>query len=182
MRGGINSAVYVRNHGSGSQKTIISRFLDTNGDGTGSINANGDYSSAAGIFYIQPSINENYRIARMLVSIEDTAGMQADEYGNIGSALTNGITLRKQNDLGTIVDYTDSNPVKTNSQWGGFCYDVDLKTWGAGNELIVVRWTFTRAGQFIRLSGQDSERLEIVVNDNLTGLVSHKFLAQGYIE
>ncbi len=106
--------------------------------------------------------------------------MQAEEYGNLGAALTNGITVRLQDSGGTVLDLTDGLPVKTNAGWGQLCYDVDLKSWGAGNELLLVRWTFERAGQPLRLEGEDSGRLEVVLNDDFTGLLAHTFQVQGY--
>ena len=60
----------------------ISRFLDTNGNGTGTKNANGNYSGAAEIFYIQPPAGSRYQINRLIVEVEDAAGMIATEYGS----------------------------------------------------------------------------------------------------
>jgi len=181
--GSVQAPQYVRSTDSaGPQRTLLSRFLDTNGDDTGTKNANGDYSGAEEIFYIQPGAAQVFRLARMIVSIEDTSGMAARDYGNITNGLTNGVQVRNQNDSGTLVDLTDGLPVQDNSSWGQFCYDVDLKTWSTGNELLVVRWTFSKFGQFVRLNGANNERLEVVLNDNLSGLVRHYFLVQGYIE
>ena len=73
---------------------LFSRYLDTNGDGTGTKNANGDYSSAEGIFYLAPGENEVFALSRMLISAYDTNGMQTQEYGNTAAALTNGIAIR----------------------------------------------------------------------------------------
>lgn len=175
-------APVVANASDGPTKTPLFRHLDTNGDGTGTIVANGNYSGAAEIFYIQPGAGEIYRLQRMIVSLEDTNGFSAQEYGNLGSALTNGITVRVQNDSGTVYELTDGDPVKTNAKWGAFCYDVDLKTWGAGDEFLLVRWTFSRTGQPMRLVGDNNERLEVVLNDDFSGLVDQTFIVQGYIE
>lgn len=154
---------------------IFSRYLDTNGDGTGTKNANGNYSSAAETFYIDGPLT----ITRMIVSVEDTGGMQAEEYGNLGTALTNGITI--DIDSGgldnELVDLTDGEPIKTNAGWGQLCYDVDLKSWGAGDDLLVVRWTFDKSGAPIKLG--DDDRLEITLNDDFSGLIGHYFLVQG---
>lgn len=158
---------------------IFSRYLDTNGIGTGTKNANGDYSTVSDIFYIQPPAGTQYEINRMIVEIEDTAGFQAEEYGNLGAALTNGITVREQNGDGTVIDLTDGIPIKTNAGWGALCYDVDLKTWGAGDEVLLVRWTFATAGNPLFLNGDSLDRLEVILNDNFTGLVEHYFLVQG---
>lgn len=172
----------VSNYSAGTQKTIFSRYLDANGNGTGNKDFSADYSSAAEIAYIQPGASEVFRVARMIVGIEDTSGFSAAEYGNLGGGLTNGVTVRKQSDGGTLIDLTDGLPVKTNASWGMLCYDVDLKTWGVGDELLVVRWTFAKAGQYLRLDGSNNERLEVVLNDDFSGLVAHTFMVQGYVE
>lgn len=170
-----------RSYSRGPQKLLVLRYADINGDGTGSDNANGDYSGAEEIFYIEPPAGEIWRVARMIVHIEDATAMWAARYGG-EAALGTGVVVRVQDDSGTIIDLTDAIPVKTNAQWAAMCFDVDVKAWGTGTELLAVRWTFTKAGQFIRLDGDSNERLEIVLNDDLRGLISHRFFIQGYIE
>ena len=168
----------------GPQKMPLFRLLDTNGDGSGTTNAIGDYDPTAEIFYIQPPAGTVYRIARMIVHAEDGPSMTAEEYGNLGSALTNGIAVRVQDDSGTIVSLTDDFLIKSNAHWAAMCFDADVKTWGVtpSNELLAVRWTFTKAGQYIRLDGDNNERLEVLLNDEFDGLVSHYFFVQGYNE
>ncbi len=162
-------------------QALLFRLLDTNGDGTGTKAVTGNHSGAAEIYYIQPPAGKTFIIARMLVSIEDTASMRADRYGDLGAALTNGLVLRVQDDNGTIIDLTDGLPIQTNAHWGRFCYDVDIKTWGAGNELLVARWTFAKAGvEGIVLRGSKNERLELVANDDFTGLINHAFYVNGF--
>lgn len=165
----------------GQTRQSLSRFLDLDGDGTGTKNAIGDYSTADTL-YIQPAAGTVYRIERMLVSIEDGVGMRAERYGGLAAALTNGVTVRVADDSGTILDLTDGLPIKSNAGWGSYCYDVDIKAWGAGNELLLVRWTFAKAGVPLRLDGDNNERLEVILNDDMTGLVSHYFMVQGLDE
>ena len=157
----------------------IYQYLDTVGDGSGSDNANGDYSLAEEIFFIQPPSNDKYEIARLIITIEDSAGMQAEEYGNLGAELTTGVQLRIQDDSGTISDITNGIKIKDNAHWGSLCFDVDVKTWGAGKEVFLARLTFKASGQPIILNGENNERLEVVLNDNLTGLIGHHFQVQG---
>jgi len=163
----------------GGGNLIVNRFLDANGDGTGNKNFNGDYSGAQEIAYIQPPTNRIYNIARMLVSIVDTSGFSAVDYGNIAGGLTNGIQVRVQDDSGTIVDLVDSEPIVSNAGWGAFCYDADLKTWSTGNEFLLVRWTFSKSGVPIKLDGSKNARLEVLMDDDLRSLIDHKFLIQG---
>lgn len=159
--------------------TNLYRHLDTNGDGSGDVNANGDYSAVAKRFYIQPPAGERFDIYRVVGMIEDTQGFRAENYGHLPDPLENGIIIRVQDDDGTKVDITDGRPIKRNADWGSRCYDVDLKTWGVGNEYLVFRWTFERCGSPEFLNGDLNERLEMVFNDDLRGLVEHHFVAEG---
>ena len=156
---------------------MISQFLDTNGNGTGTNNAIGDYSSAAEEFYFQPSSGETYSISRMIVTIEDTSGFSAQEYGNLGAALTNGITIKVM-DGETVDQNLTEVPIIKNGQWPMYCHDSTLHTYGAGDEVLTSRWTFAKSGQSLNLSS--AQKLVVTLNDDFTGLISHRFLIQGH--
>ena len=136
------------------RKTLIFQFCDTLGTGLGTIDATGDYSDDPGVGNTDFFFTASARciIARMIVSVGDTGGMRAEEYGDIGAALTNGVLvhLHDADDVVTF-DLTGQETVKTNAEWGAYCYDVDVKSWGAGNDLLVARWTFEKtAAHLIR--------------------------------
>lgn len=155
----------------------IYRFLDTNGDGTGTQNAIGDYSVTPEEFYFQPELDTD--VHRLIIHMEDTTGANAVDYGNITGGLTNGYTLRVLDTAqAEVTDLCDNTVIQTNAGIGRFCYDVDLKTWGAGNEFIQARWTFARAGHPLFIAA--GYRLSITFNDDLTGLIEHFFMIQGY--
>lgn len=155
----------------------IYRFLDTNGDGTGGKSANGDYSVTPEEFSFKAS--KRSRINRMIIHIEDTTGAASSDYGNIAGGLSNGYSVVVKDEAGTTIkDLTDGIPIKTNMGLGRYCYDVDLKTWAAGDEAVQVRWTFAKAGLALKLYPNYS--LSITFNDDLTGLVDHTFMVQGY--
>lgn len=156
----------------------IAQFLDTNGDGSGTVNATGNYASAATDFYFEAA--EDCFIYRMIVSIEDTSGMQADEYGNLGAALTNGWELKVKDASDVVLsDETAGVAVKTNAGIGRNCFDVDVKSWGITptDELLVARWTFEKDSQPLFL--RQGDKLVIALNDNFTGLVDHYFMVKG---
>jgi len=176
----------------GKQLKIISRHLDTDGDGTGTKNAIGDYSATPEIFYIQPPAGEIYRITRMMVLIRGAKStFYTDSYGS-RTELSTGVEIRTQDDSGTIVNLTDNVPIKTNGNWGRFCYDSEVYAADQGNTntYLRVRWTFEKSGQQIRLVGNNNERLEVVLNDNFSlasgggnnALVEHYFVVQGFEE
>ena len=169
-----------RRDSTGGQKIMISRYLDTNGDGTGTKNAIGNYAGGATPFYIAPAAGEVFRIGRMIGSYSDSSGVDTDKYGN-NITLTNGIVVRTN--LNTvIIDLTDGVPILSNGGWAHQCHDLTAHQFGTGNDHLTFRWTFTNAGQFIRLDGDTNDTLEVVLNDDFSGLVHHRFLVQGYIE
>ncbi len=159
------------------------RYLDTVGDGSGSKNANGaGYSvGSPGIFKIQPPAGQVISLERMIVQIEDDGVPNAEKYGAL-AALTNGILVRIANDAGTIVELTDGLPIKSNSHWARLCYDVSFTGFASGNDFVDVRWTFAKSGRPVVLGDTgDNERLEVVCQDALDGLIGHTFKVQGFI-
>jgi len=72
-------------------KGNIAKYLDTVGDGTGEINAIGDYSSAPVDFFYSPNANEVVLLNRVIITIEDGGSIDSGGYGNNSSPLTNGI-------------------------------------------------------------------------------------------
>jgi hypothetical protein len=158
---------------------IISRHLSNDGTATGTKNANGNYATPTR-FYIQPAAGEIFVITRLIVAIYDTGGMQTQEYGNLGGPLANGVTVQLATNGVQTKDLCDGVPVKYNGDWARMCHDADVKSWGAGNDHNTIRWTFARSGTDVVLDGDSLESLDVVLNDDFTGLISHYFLIQGY--
>lgn len=142
-------------------------------------------------FFLEPGPDEIFRIARVIVTVQDGPVLAANRYGK-DLVLVDGVRLAKRTDSEIIVSYTNDRPVLTNAGWAEYCFDADVKAWGPGDEFLTVRWTFTRAGQFMRLLGEredpdtgltlPAQRISIMLNDDFTGLTNHTFLVQGYVE
>lgn len=179
----------------GHQLKLISRHLDSNGDGTGNKNFIANYSAGGvdpvgqEIAFIQPPAGKIYRIARMLVLIsgKDT-NFKTDQYGSVDPLVT-GVQIRIQDDSGTVNDLTDGLPIQTNGCWARVAYNSRFygNVSSNLNDYLRVRWTFENAGQQIRLIGDRNERLEAVFSDDFTDpasspLVKHYFMVQGYEE
>ena len=154
----------------------IFRFLDTAGDGTGTKNAIGDYSTPDEFFFSYP---KDVEIERMVIHISDTA-MTQDQYGDL-TALSTGYSVSVIDSAGaTVLDLTDGVPIKKNADFGRYCYDVNHQSWGTTptNEFVQARWTFSKAGHPLYLAA--GSKLSITFSDNLTGLIEHYFMIQGY--
>lgn len=159
----------------GVQKNIFLRRL-RNGSET---NMAVDGSSTNQIFEIAPPSNQIWRISVWDIYIEDEKGFNITSYGS-GSALTNGMLI--QGTFGGVTNDLLEFPIKTTSDIISVTYDMDLKTFGNDNDVLVAKWNFTDAGQFVRLDGSQGDKLQVVVRDDMTFLSKQIITAQGYIE
>ena len=162
-------------------KPRLDRILDTNGDGTGTKNANIDGSVTPVLFSIAPPATGVIVIHRLLVTITDNALVTAEKYGGV-AMLTNGISigLFDPSDDSLQTDYLDGIPIQSNCDWGRVCYDVDLRTWGTGNSFIQVRWTLSKSGTNLILRSSDDYHFGVLISDDITGLIQHYFGVQGW--
>ncbi len=172
-------------HGELHGQTPITRWLDTDGDGTGTKVATGDYSSSAQIFYIAPPANQTYRLITMTVFICDDGAYQGAKYG-AANALTNGIVSRVRNSGGDVLaNLTDGLPVKSNSEWSALYGNVQRFNWSqeenGGGDALAIRFNFRECGIPIELSGNNGEKLEMVLNDDFSALDDHRFYVVGYL-
>lgn len=133
---------------------------------------------------LKPAADVIYRVASLVLLVRDTTGFTEEEYGNLGSTLTNGILVRESNAGGVITNFTDSETIKMNSDFSRLCGAREVVTdLGVTNDYLVATLKFEEQfGQSVRLVGDNGEFLEVVLQDDLTGLLAHYFLARGSIE
>ena len=147
----------------------------------GAANMNVDGSASATPFYVSCPADTELLLERCLVTIYDTKGMQAEEYGDLGGSLSAGLSMKVMSSDGVTVlsDLTAGLPIKTNEGWARVCYDCDLTNFtNTTNAVAKMRWTFSKGGNPIFLT--PGQRLEMVVDDDLTGLLSQYILIQGF--
>jgi hypothetical protein len=167
---------------------ILYRFLDTVGDGSGTKLVNGDYSSTLTKFLIKPTAPEVFYLTRMIVSLTDNGNITPLTYGALAT-LSNGISVKYKLD-GVTTDFTNGVTIKSNGDWGRYCYDVTLNSLGPGNDgFVFVRWTFEKSllkvkdggsqTAALKLEGHKDDEFYIEVNDDLRGLISHYFMVEG---
>jgi hypothetical protein len=165
----------------------FTHILDTVGDGTGTKNANGDYSSTPGTFILKPPPDRVFGVHQMLVFVRDTA-IKSDGYGAIVGGLANGIIVQIVNDNEVMDDLTNGTPVKTTAGWARFCEEVIAPEWDPGSapKFMGGRWALaTDEATHITIRGnnynraRNNERLQVTLSDDLTGLLEHYFVAKG---
>ena len=161
-----------------SLRTPFYQFFDTIGDGSGSSLQNVDGSVSEVSFKITPPSDKVYGIARVIFSLKDSGSMDSGGWGNRANPLVNGIKVIWHR-AGQAIDLTKT-PIRSHIDIAAICYDINHNEWGQGDEFVVARFTFTKAGQFLELDGSQGDYLELLVRDDLTYLVEQKLSCQGY--
>lgn len=158
---------------SGDGVRHVAQLLSSNGDGTGIVDFIGEYIEDTD-FYITAPAGKVLYIARININVQDDKALSSDKYGN-AVILTNGVKLiekhgDEENQLGI--------PIIVNSDYSLLAgVDVVPLVFGTGDEYLAVRLTFTKFGNFIKLT--ENDKLIIRLNDNFTGLTGHKFMING---
>lgn len=138
-----------------------------------------DGSAITRVFHAKPGVGVKWDITRMLFFLEGTLAMDNGKFGD-EAALTNGIVVRKRD--GT---YQNIFNAKTNGDFATRAYDItyDEKA-PAGTTAVRVRRSFAgqdKNGVTIRLDGSVGDDLEILIRDDLTGMVNFNAIAQGHV-
>jgi hypothetical protein len=116
-------------------------------------------------------------ITRTFITMLDGTSMDDGKFGGIG-ALTNGLVFRVVNSFQkTIFNF------KTNGEIKQFCYDLEYSEKApAGQFGLAARLSFAGPDKHgVALRIQDTDVLQWVVQDDLTGLISMKISAQGHL-
>ena len=133
----------------------------------------GDYSVTPATFSAGPAAGEEWLITRAVILIEDVGSFAASEYGNMAE-LSNGWRMAIHDGGGEILDLNDGHTFTTNANIGAHCYDVNnVGAGGGGDDGLLVRWSFDRAGAPLHLYGDSGHKIAVVFNDDYTGLTHH---------
>jgi len=147
------------------------------GSTTKEANVNGSITPV--IYHISPPSGTQWDITRLMFYLQDNVAMDDAKFGGI-SALTKGIVLRKKDTI-----YQNLFNVKSNGEFALRAYD---RTYGdkapAGSYSMFCRRTFagqSKNGITIRLDGDTSDDLELIIQDDLTGLEKFHIVCQGHV-
>jgi hypothetical protein len=132
------------------------------------------------IFSVKPGPGQSGDMVRVIIQIQDDSGMDFTTFGGLPE-LENGCLIRIKRQNG---DYTNLFNWKSN---GGFIirsFDHDFQSKiGGGLFGFVARSTWggqSKRGVVIRLDGGKNEELQVLVQDDLTGLSRMVMVAQGH--
>jgi len=153
-------------------RTRVRRFLDTTGDGTGTKNAGVNGSSTPVIHRIRPAAGETIYLSDLFVSFTAAAQLVADGYGDL-AALTNGIkvevvSVNSAGDVTVEEDLLDGLTIKSHDHWGRYLGE------NSGGHPLIIRGVSDVPDGY--------RELRVTIQDDLSTMDEHYFLARGYSE
>ena len=150
------------------------QYLSTVGDGSGIVNANGNYTTPE-IFFIQPAADEVMSIEKLIVHLTNGGALAIGSYGAL-SALPNGIDIVVTNE-GSVSRSIVPEVIKTNGDLLHLGPDSSLYNFTASIDAIIATLDFGEKP--VILDGSQGHKIEVLLSDNLTGLTDHHFIAHG---
>jgi hypothetical protein len=136
--------------------------------------------AAPQIFQVDPPSGVIWQFTRLLPTITDVTAMDDGKFGGV-TALTNGVTLRAITSAGRIAVFGNW---KTNGDMRADMYNVDyLAKAPAGQYGLGGRWTFTASEVVAEIDGNGTplQQLEVLIQDDLSGLTTFKMKGQGRV-
>ena len=165
--------------GYASQGIPLIQYLSTNGDGSGTVNAVGNYSGAEKIFYIQPPKGTVYIISELLIHLADSTNFSIGGFGS-RAALVNGVTVRARRNGVQLLDITGGQPIKTNPHLTHLTSRYALLDFPGGGNSITVAFHRDDFGVDLTLNGDLKDTLEAVLHDDFSSQDDFHFIAHGY--
>jgi len=130
------------------------------------------------LFRLGPPVGERWHMTRMLLAMTHASAGDLGKFGNL-PPLTYGLVgrIKKAGKYFTYFSWVSNAELKSTM----FDVDFDTRSGGGGTYGTSGRFTFTNAGTSITLDGTAGDEIQLLVQDNLTGLLSFSVQAQGHI-
>lgn len=151
------------------QKLSASGFED--GSNT---NFNADYSVTDELAIIQAPAGLLIRINTIQISVTDNGAFSPTEYGNIVGGLTNGILTEV-----VLNGVTITNPnatINNNAELFTTDSQAQIIEYGGSDRQLIARFNFNSP---VILNGDTLDKIQLRLQDDMTGLTFHEFVAMG---
>jgi len=130
------------------------------------------------VFSIGPPSGEVWHITRFLIAMAHSSAGDLGLFGDI-AALTNGVVVRTY--LNSV--YRTLTNWKTNADMSSDMYDVsfDTRSGGGGSYGTSGRWSIDRTAAAIALDGTNGDKIQVVIQDDVSSLDFFRIKAQGHV-
>ena len=171
---------FLTNRGNYVVRRPFEHYMDTNGDGTGVNNANGDYSGTPTEFYYAPPVGATIELTKFIIHVADKGIFEFDGYGAItAGVITNGYHITVERLGVEVLRLTDTLPIKTNADMSHLNTDYNKITFQNNEEAANVSFDVASFDTPLQLHGDLQDRFIVTLRDNYTGLEDHHFILYG---
>jgi hypothetical protein len=154
------------------------RFLTTDNTAAGprELTVNGSVTPVR--FRFGPPAGQKWGMTNVISAVSDNANFTQTDFGAIPGGLTNGLAVYL-NSGGVDVDIFAGQRIRFNYDWATLPATLNLTTWAGPSQTLVANFnTFESSGQYVILNGDTQDKLEVVVQDDLTSLVAFRIVAR----
>lgn len=147
---------------------------------TVSIELNATGSLASPITYVAgPPTSQVWHITNMTLTMSDNVDMDDGKFGGM-TALTNGVTVRtkRNNVYHTLTNWKNNSAIIRDTGLITYASKAPAGTYGLSSEWNIKEHTESS----LILNGATSDKIEVLVQDNLSDLLSFRIKVQGHIE
>lgn len=153
------------------------QYFTADGQGTGDNNLAVDGSVTPVVFKAQiPTGFSKFHVERCIFTLRDTGTFLPEKFATL-TALTNGCGITYETGDQSI-DLLGGHPIKMNCHFARVAFD--STTTGTAVQVLASRWTFWKWGDG-PIELENSEFLELTVNDNLSTIEEFCVVAEGWI-
>ena len=175
-------SAFLTNRGNYVVRRPFEHYLDTNGDGTGTRNAVGDYSATPTDFYYQPPVGVTVELTKLIIHVADKGLFSFDGYGAISAGqVVNGLQVLVERLGQVVLVLTDGEPITDNASMSHLNTDYQLVHFSNNHDSSSVSFDVATFDTPLQLHGDLGDKLILRLNDDFTGLDDHHFIAYGKI-
>ncbi len=169
-----------RNEGGDSPAEFLFKMLRNPLDDSSDMTVNGAVTAV--MFEYTVPLGSTVELNRINIDIVD-GGIGYGEFAGLGSDLSKGIKLEIIDPDGATVllDFTDSNPIKSNAQWTHLAGTDTVAIVAAGDDLLPIRWTIVKTGSGEPMVLNGGEIFRLTVQDDLTTISHFEGMLQGKV-
>ncbi len=163
----------------GRGRKHVSVLMSSNGDGTGTVEAIGDYSVTPLSLKLKLDDHSKVEIYGLKMKLRDIGTFQADDYASLTGSLTNGIRIYVRDGDDELIEELTSYPIKNNADLATFT-NFRFNDFATNDNVMSVGWDISGIGTPVKLDFSKGQYLEVFFNDDFTGITEQTFAAFGH--
>lgn len=147
------------------EPSLIRRLMTDDGTKDGAWDMSGDYSTQAKRFWVQPPLNEDWRLASFQVALSSTGTQNRADYGSLSNGLTNGLQFYIE--VGG-QEFLQHPVAKNNQELLAFTGGFNIFNFDGADDSIFSQVKLLEFSDGLILRGDRQTKFGVILNDDFT--------------